>query len=188
MKYIRKKVGNRIREEREKLKYSQTGLCRKIGISRNTLSAIEHGKETTKGERNLSIDVMLNLCDVFDCDIGYLLCEYDCKYHENADVREKTHLSEDAINILAANPDLAGMTSKLLENSDFIGLLNKMIHTPSYVNTIDRHWKQDFVDRLHMVADNKQPYDRWDVKLAIENLTAGFAADFKKIADSVIDL
>ena len=40
---------------------------------------------------------MLKMCEVFDCELGYLLGEFDCKTREATDIQAKTGLSEKAI-------------------------------------------------------------------------------------------
>ena len=68
MKYNFKKIGNRIREERKKLKWSQADLIthlqdHNIYIGRNTLSAIENGDvENSQG----CFKMIPALCELFD--------------------------------------------------------------------------------------------------------------------------
>lgn len=91
MEYNYKKIGERIRLERKNLKMNQTELCSNIGVGRNSLVDFENGIKIP------ALDTLLVMCKLFNCDIGYLLCEYDCKYHRNADIQEETGLSEKSI-------------------------------------------------------------------------------------------
>jgi len=56
-------------------------------LGRTTLSSIENA-----GCIDISFNLLANLCrkEIFDCDMGYLLCEYDEKQHIAADVKEAT--------------------------------------------------------------------------------------------------
>lgn len=99
-----KNIGVRIKSERQNMKWSQSQLIellkeKKIFIGRNTLSQIENG---THDFNNFSLGLLIALCgkDFFNCEIGYLLCEYDCKTRRNADISKETGLTDDAINAL----------------------------------------------------------------------------------------
>ena len=93
-KYDWKRIGERIKQEREELKLDQIELGEQLGISRQTVSNWERGRAYP------SVDDMGRLCGIFNCEIGYLLCEYDCKTKESADVCAVTGLSEEAVNML----------------------------------------------------------------------------------------
>ena len=95
MKYNFENIGKRIAKERKEYCHlSQDGLLTKlsekygIGMCRNTLSAIEKGKY-----QHYDIDFLFALCELFNCEIGYLLCEYDCKTGRETDIVESTGLS-----------------------------------------------------------------------------------------------
>jgi transcriptional regulator with XRE-family HTH domain len=90
--YNWKKIGERIQKERQALRLSQTNLCIKLNLGRNSLVDFEKGRKLPQ------LDTLTNMCKLFDCDMGYLLCEYDCKYHNAADIKAETGLSEKAIN------------------------------------------------------------------------------------------
>lgn len=92
MEYNFKKIGARIRAERKKLGLSQQELCDKINLSqRATLGRFESGTSETP------LWVLVELCRVFDCELGYLLCEYDQRNRVNTDLCEATRLSEKAV-------------------------------------------------------------------------------------------
>ena len=101
MRYNFSDIGQRIRELRVKKKWSQETFIEKLNdkglrISRNTISAVENGEGS-----KFSLDFLLACCKLFDCDISYLLCEYDeCQTKDNQFIHEATGLSEYAINQL----------------------------------------------------------------------------------------
>lgn len=96
MKYNYVEIGKRIREERTAKKWSQDKLCDEVKISRNTLSALENGEP-----KKLDFQVLLDLCNLFDCEMGYLLCEYDeCKTRDDQFIFEQTGLKRESINVL----------------------------------------------------------------------------------------
>lgn len=88
-------IGERIRTERKKLELTQDGLAEKIDIgSRQTIAQWENGVALPP------LSKLLCMCDLFGCEIGYLLCDYDCKTRTATDIQKETGLSEAAINEL----------------------------------------------------------------------------------------
>lgn len=86
------KIGQRIREERKKLNLTQDEFKNKISISsRQTVARWESGKVLP------SMSDFLCMCCLFNCEIGFLLCEYDCKTRAATDIKSETGLSETAI-------------------------------------------------------------------------------------------
>ncbi len=101
MKYNIANIGNRLKAERKKAGIkSQNALAEYLNqnnyrsYTRQTISKWEHGLEMPP------LDVLITLCDLFNCELGYLLCEYDCKTREKTDIHKMTGLSEAAIDIL----------------------------------------------------------------------------------------
>ena len=70
---------------------------RKNGICRNALSKLENGEMS-----DIKFSHILTLCNIFDCDIGYLLGDYECRTQDIQFICDKTGLSESAVNILDA--------------------------------------------------------------------------------------
>lgn len=98
MKYNYKKIGQRIKDTRKAAGYSQNSLIdalrdNQIPVGRNTLSSMENGVFEA-----FSFQVLSGIATLCDCEIGYLLCEYDCKTFDNSQIYKKTGLSDNAIN------------------------------------------------------------------------------------------
>ena len=129
-RYIAEKTGNRIRNLRNEKKMSQSKFIdflreRGTPIGRNKLIKIEYGEGDT-----IDLDLLSAMCDILDCDRGYLLCEYDERTRDRHDVHELTGLSEDAINDLYSwNSDrkhLLTILNYLFSTDQFWILLNSM--------------------------------------------------------------
>lgn len=90
--YDWKKIGARIKLERENKDMTQEELAASVNVSRSTIIKWENARVSTPSIRDL-----LLLCNFFDCELGYLLCEYDCKERVVTDVQKETGLSEKAI-------------------------------------------------------------------------------------------
>ena len=97
MEYNIKKIGERIHKLRkEKPNMTMEELASAVGgITRQTVSKWE------KGEGEITINDLVKLCKIFNCDMGYLLCEYEeCKTRDLQFVHDITGLSENAITTL----------------------------------------------------------------------------------------
>lgn len=89
-------IGHRIRAERLATGWSQDELISRLKaqgapLSRGTLSKIENG-----GVMGFDLNLLVALCNLFNCDMGYLLCEYDEHHRVTAEVCAKTGLAESA--------------------------------------------------------------------------------------------
>lgn len=122
MEYNYTKIGERIRSERKKKKWSQNDLLiqlsgKDVSIHRNTLSDIENGCK--KGL--FPLPLLTALSELFNCEVGYLLCEFDCKTGRNTDVSNATGLTDNAINALMkmSRQDLL-VANALIERGDII--------------------------------------------------------------------
>lgn len=100
MKYSYKEIGERIIAKRKELGYNQYEFIDildtkyNIKIGRNTLSKIENGDMPPQ---KISMALFIAMCDIFNCDIGYLLGEYNERTRNEKIIQEEIHLSNKAI-------------------------------------------------------------------------------------------
>lgn len=59
-------LGERIREKRKSLGLTQEGLADRAGIDRSYIGGVE------RGERNLTFNVLCEICSALGCDIATL--------------------------------------------------------------------------------------------------------------------
>lgn len=94
-KYSPIKTGERIKKCRKEIAKSQDEFLRltedKLKASRSSLSKWENG------EGELTVWALLELCNIFNCDPGYLLGEYEEKRGIVANIRAEIGLTEDAV-------------------------------------------------------------------------------------------
>ena len=116
--YDYKKIGERIKKERKSIMWEDadkghTGMSIErlvddlasfydVHVTRQTMSSIEKGQFCS----SLDIKMLLALCDTFDCDIEYLLCEQDEKHRDNIDACKRTGLTEDTIECIGRMSDI----------------------------------------------------------------------------------
>jgi len=99
MQYTQEKIAIRIKAERNAADLSMEELAERVNVSRNTIAVWEkQGKD--KGGRIPQLSDLLNMCNVFKCELGYLLGEHDCKTRTATDVKAKTGLNDETVNTL----------------------------------------------------------------------------------------
>ena len=126
-------IGERIRQQRIEADFkTQSDFAIALGLSyesRQTVGAWEQGKYLPK------LDVLLKMCEIFECEIGYLLCEYDCKTKEATDVSAATGLSEKAIGRL--NLFRSRKRNRKTKQTTFYSPINAIIEHPGFTDLID---------------------------------------------------
>lgn len=174
MKYSYECIGKRIATERKNYcHWGQDELLLKlsekygIGMSRNTLSAIENGKYF-----HYDTDLLFALCELFDCELGYLLCEYDEKHRVIADIKESTGLESDVIKIILnmKNSFLKlSLLNDLLQNGCFLAIID-LFHMTDYhcekgdeLDKIEKHLEFDYdnAETTKEQANIKKRYDNY---------------------------
>ena len=106
-------IGERVKKTRNEESLSQEELGEKIGVSRQTIGKWETGSTYP------DMGHLEKLCQLFKCDLAFLLGEIDTRLRVVADVAAITGLSEKAITILRS------LTPP--HRADFIEVLNKFI-------------------------------------------------------------
>ena len=158
------KIGKRIKETRLAAGMSQSDLAEKLHLSVHSRQNIGNWEN---GESPPPFGHLLKMCEIFDCEMGYLLCEFDCKTREATNIHEVTGLSENAINVLAGIKksqfsDIIITLSKLIEHHDFTELLQTIhLHIWDFnKNNFNREKKDinDIAKVLNCSSDKVKKY------------------------------
>lgn len=117
-------IGDRIRKNRKEKELSQEQLAEYLEqittnpIKRQTVARWENGNPIKK------IEQLTALCEIFDCDMSYLLCECDTKHIRTQDISSSTGLSEKAIDTLISlrkiESQLPDTISRIIENKNLL--------------------------------------------------------------------
>lgn len=96
MKYDKKTIGKRIKyackgEKTENEKLTQEALAEKLHYKRETVNSWANGRDLPP------LDVLLKMCDIFGCELGYLLGEHEEPTRSATDIVKETRLSGDAV-------------------------------------------------------------------------------------------
>lgn len=149
-------LGCIIKKERKQLGYNLDDLAIKIGISRQTLAKWESGQGNGP-----TVNDLLRMCEIFDCDFGYLVGEYSCKKRESTDIQAATGLTEAAILKLQSkgSEDPYQIISKLLTSEFFYRMIDdvqKAIHVQESNHV---RFTKEITAELIMALGIKDPLD-----------------------------
>lgn len=124
MEYNYSEIGERIRSERKKLGYNQEEFINnlEINIGRNTLSKIENGNLPPQ---KFTMPLLIAMCKLFNCDIGYLLGEYNASTRNDKIIQEELGLSCKAISNIKCN--MLNSITKKPANNPFNSVLNDIL-------------------------------------------------------------
>ena len=164
MNYNYKEIGKRIKSERKLLGKSQEELSGDLKVKRSTVGSWENGKTLP------SFQTMINMCKMFNCEMGYLLCEegYEEKTRKITDICRETGLSAEAVEILMEEKKRLDKTDEWYEKKKWsvehksrslmLEVIERIIKNDKYIqteieelNTIKRNIKsleeeEDFKD------------------------------------------
>lgn len=134
MKYSSEEIGKIILKERKKLDMTQKELGDKIGLVGKQISAYEKGKPAPP------VDVMFKLCEVFGCELGYLLGQpgYEGGTALKTAVSERTGLSEKAMNnVLHITGDDESCLSFGCESARYRRVLDKLFSDNNFLTLVE---------------------------------------------------
>lgn len=121
-----KTVGKNIRALRKAAGMTQEAFAKELHMSESSRVSISQWE---RGEKLPGITQLMEICDLFGCEIGFLFGDYDQRCRSVADICEYTNLSEAAINLLHEWTsekcvdvycyDYGDVLSKIIEHADF---------------------------------------------------------------------
>jgi transcriptional regulator with XRE-family HTH domain len=159
-------TGKLICEERKKQNWSQEKLGGKIGVSGKQISNYENGKLVPP------VDVLFRLCELFECELGYLLGEEE--YREGSKIRTKitniTGLSSASIDIINRITGAGRESPKFgYESKQYRKIINQFICSPKFQHFIECLYNLDdfYVreDAIFLDLKNKIGRERLDKAL-----------------------
>ncbi len=129
MKYSAELIGNIIKTERNKRNWSQKQLGDKLNITGKQVSKYEHGDPIPP------MDILLKLCDVFECEFGYILGEK--QYSKGSRLQTAIH---DELNLSVestiAIKMITGTSRRSLsfgnESEKYTRILNNLLSSPLF--------------------------------------------------------
>ena len=134
MNYDAKLIGNLIRKERKKRNWTLEKLGSKLGVTGKQVSKYE------KGDPLPPIDMMIKLCGVFDCEMGYLLGEksYSEGTRLQTAILEHLHLSATSADMIKRITGTDRRSPSFGYKSDeYTRILNGLLSSPQFVYFVE---------------------------------------------------
>ncbi len=141
MRYNTEEIGKTIKKKRKANNLTQKNLGSKLGISGKQVSSYENGQLIPP------MDILLKMCDIFNCELGFLLGEKDYEFGTKLDttIQKDLHLSPSSINALRK---ITGNESSCLrfghESETYQRILNTLLSSDGFINLIDRMRDLDY--------------------------------------------
>lgn len=134
MKYKPEEIGKLIRAERKKNNLSQDEMGEELKITGKQISNYEHGKPMPP------MEVLLKICEIFDCELGYILGEKD--YSQGTKLKtiisDETGLNIEAINAIVR---LTGTERECInwgyESEKYRRILNTLFTSKGFLNFME---------------------------------------------------
>ena len=134
MKYNKEQIGNIIKNERKNRGLSQNELGELIFVSGKQVSQYE------KGALFPPLSVLCDICDVFECELGYLLGEesYTNRSRLRTEISRITSLCNESIDMLHLITSSSKKAPRMGHESEQIKrILNSIFMSESLFNLID---------------------------------------------------
>lgn len=160
MKHSSEKIGKNIKKERLKRGWSQAKLGKSLGVSGKQISNYEN--EDPNKNTLPPLDILLNMCDLFDCDLGYLIGEdgYSQKTKKLTIAANETGFTEESlqqIRTVMGFPNSSKSFEFEEEADAFKRINNSFVSSPHFIALIKELKKLDdiYCNRLLFVREYK---------------------------------
>lgn len=138
-----------LKRARERAGLTQDELAGKMGVSTKT---IRNWEQKVKANTLPTMENLLKLADLYDCDLDYLTGRIDCKTHDLQFIHDQTGLTEEAIiKIKELSAEQLTALNQLIEHQDFkkaisqtAALSDKESINNDYAALILHHYKSRF--------------------------------------------
>lgn len=166
MKYNKEFISNKIKTERNKLKLSQSELGKMIPVSGKQISNYESGALIPP------IEILIKLCDIFDCELGYLLGEEDYSSGTKLDtlISNKLGISNDSIDSLCY---ITGESRDCIdfghESNNYKRILNSFLTSDRLIEFI-----KSVNDLDHSYQTYNESFSKLEKNYGKENVEKGF--------------
>ena len=147
MKYTTEKIGTIIKHERNLRNMSQTNLGDMINVTGKQISNYEQNKLLPP------MDVLFKLCEIFECELGYLLSEDD--YSDSTSFLTKVRSD------IGITPDSVLNIKRLIDDgnqSRNVNVLNRLLSNESFIKLI-----KSLVDLDEAYSNEKDFYSSYKI-------------------------
>ena len=187
MNHYPEKISKNIKTERLKRGWSQAKLGKYLGVSGKQISNYEN-EDTNKCTP--PIDILLKMCDLFECDLGYLIGEdgYSQKTMKLTIAASETGFTEEALqqirNVMGISPE---GTVFHMESEEYQRILNNFVSSPQFVKLVVELKRLDEIYCEHRYFEKKFEKEMDDVNSKLDKMDPIKAAFIRDNWDSPLD-
>ena len=171
MKYSPEEIGKMIKKERKKRNLTQEKLGELLSpdspISEKQIAAYERGKPTPPIER------LFKLCEIFDCELGYLLGEkeYTNGTTLETSIEDFVGLDKESLNklrLLSSDKTVIIPIQLKYEKKKYHKILNNIIHSKKFYELMESFYNLDYWYNKSFFNELKSKYKEEDFRKAEE--------------------
>ena len=187
MNHYPEKISKNIKTERLKRGWSQAKLGKYLGVSGKQISNYEN-EDTNKCTP--PIDILLKMCDLFECDLGYLIGEdgYSQKTMKLTIAASETGFTGEALqqirNVMGISPE---GTVFHMESEEYQRILNNFVSSPQFVKLVVELKRLDEIYCEHRYFEKKFEKEMDDVNSKLDKMDPIKAAFIRDNWDSPLD-
>lgn len=194
MQYSPEIISKNIKKERKKLNMTQEKLGQKISKKLNAKRELT-GKqisiyENPKNDTIPPLKILLTMCDIFNCELGYLLGEesYSKGTKNSTIAASETGFSEEALqqirNVMGIFPE---ETEFNMEAEDYQRILNNFVSSPQFVKLVIELKRLDEIYRQHWCFEKKYDKEMDAIYSKLDKMDPIKAAFIRDNLDSPLD-
>lgn len=169
-----KKIKSKLVKLRKENKDTQEAFAKKLSakmggieISRTTVATWE----TDKNQTVPKYDYLINICNMYDCDVNYFFEEDSVKSKEIKEVADLLHISEKSVEILKDNSNYGAMLDCLINNDSFDSFVNRINQLTVYSvvdDAITTIFTESYCKKLKQFFDEYY-YSEFPMEVSKEN-------------------
>lgn len=169
-----KKIKSKLVKLRKENKDTQETFAKKLSakmggieISRTTVATWE----TDKNQTVPKYDYLINICNMYDCDVNHFFEDDSVKSKEIKEVADLLHISEKSVEILKDNSNYGAMLDCLINNDSFDSFVNRINQLTVYSvvdDAITTIFTESYCKKLKQFFDEYY-YSEFPMEVSKEN-------------------
>lgn len=165
-----------LKRARKRAGYTQVELAKMLNVSIKTIMNWEQGIATP------AVDTLIGLCDLYECDLDYLMGKIDCRTHDVQEIHEYTGLSEQAIETLHE------WGNSFDQKKYWPSVLSMMIEDPRFSDVMENICSAQYIFRKLPLSDSRENVKMKDEEATILAFLWYISKGFSGIAEDIISI
>lgn len=189
MNHSPEKISKNIKKERLKCGWTQAKLGKLLGISGKQISNYEN--EDMSKNTLPPLDILLKLCDLFECDLGYLIGEddYSQKTKKLSIAASETGFTEEALKNIRYVMGISSIDTKFEINAKkYQRIINSFVSSSQFIKLIIELKELDDIYSKHCSYKKQYDIEFAEIKSILDKMEPEKAALISDNLDSPEEL